>query len=60
MKKIISWALVLVGAFFAFLPHSVHVSVGASYVEHMYHVIFGVICLVIGGGMLWKSKMPMM
>ena len=56
MKKIFSWILIAVGAFFAFLPHSVHIAVGANYVDHVYHVIFGIICLVIGCRMLCRKN----
>ena len=55
MKKIISWVLAAVGAFFAFLPHSIHTAVGASYVTHQYHVAFGIACLIAGALMFWKK-----
>ena len=55
MKKIISWILVAISAFFAFLPHSIHTAVGASYVTHPVHMAFGVICLIAGGWMLLKK-----
>ncbi len=58
-KKVIGVVLLLVGAFFAFLPHSVHVSVGASYVEHMYHVAGGIVALIVGAVLL-KSSMKSM
>lgn len=54
-KKVVSWVLVVLGVFFTFFPHSVHVSLGLTY-PHVYHVVFGIILLVAGGWMLWKKK----
>ena len=54
-KKIISWLLILVGAFFALAPHSVHLSLGLN-AAHVYHVSFGAISLIVGGWMLMKRK----
>jgi small neutral amino acid transporter SnatA (MarC family) len=54
MKKAISVVVLLVGAFFAFLPHSVHQSFGLQS-PHPVHVTSGIILLIIGVW-LWMSS----
>ena len=54
-KTIGASVLVLVGVFFAFFPHRVHVSLGFTF-PHVYHVSFGIACLVIGGWLFMKMK----
>ena len=47
-KKVLSIILIVVGGFFVVLPHSVHTSLGLSLVSHTVHVIFGLVCFVVG------------
>ncbi len=54
-KKVIAVILILAGLFFTLAPHSVHVSLG-FFLPHMYHVIGGIITLVIGACMLMKKQ----
>ncbi len=54
-KTIGATILVLVGVFFAFFPHSIHVSFGLT-IDHKFHVGFGIVALIIGGWMFLKAK----
>ncbi len=56
MKQLIGSILVVLGSFFAFLPHEVHVRLGFYYVDHPYHVLFGIVCLVAGGFLLCGKR----
>lgn len=48
-KLILGIILLIIGAFYALMPHSLHVSSGISFgLSHLYHVIIGVIVLIIG------------
>lgn len=55
MKKIIAAVLLVVGAFFAFAPHTTHVSFGLTS-PHEVHVTIGVVLLVAGGWLFMKSS----
>ena len=55
IKKIIALGVLIIGAFFTFVSHSVHLSLGLS-VAHIYHVGFGIILILIGGWMLIGKK----
>ena len=54
-KTIIAIILVLVGVFFAFFPHSVHLSLGLT-IDHKFHVGFGIVALAVGGWLFLKAK----
>ena len=60
MKKIsliIGILLLIVGAFYTFFPHSIHISLGLGFsLTHGVHVSIGVVLLIIGGVVLWKGK----
>ena len=49
IKLIIAIILILVGAFYALLPHSIHISSGFGFeLSHNYHIMIGVVLLIIG------------
>ena len=52
-KLIVSWIIILLGAFYALLPHSVHVRYGIDWLaglnfSHSIHIVSGIVLLVIG------------
>lgn len=48
-KLILGIILLIIGAFYAFIPHSMHIASGIGFgLSHTVHVIIGVIALVIG------------
>ncbi len=48
--------LVIIGAFYTFAPHEIHVSSGFGFgLEHATHVILGVILLAIGAAYYAKK-----
>ncbi len=57
IKHIISIIILIVGLFYTVAPHSVHVSTGLGLGwEHSYHLVMGVILLLIGLIALFKLK----
>lgn len=54
MKKAISVVLLLVGAFFTFMPHTVHESFG-FHSTHPVHVTSGIVLLIVGVW-LWMTR----
>ncbi|MFY9484597.1 MAG: hypothetical protein WAP74_03170 [Patescibacteria group bacterium] len=54
-KKVLSVVLIILGVFFALLPHSVHTSLGLNF-PHVYHVSFGVVAGVIGVYLMMGKK----
>lgn len=52
----IGWALVAVGLFLAFAPHTAHIALGLG-TGHDAHVVLGTL-LLVGGGFLLSSKKP--
>ncbi len=55
VKKALSVILIILGIFFALLPHSVHTSLGLNF-PHVYHVSFGVVAGVIGVYLMMGKK----
>lgn len=56
-KKILSIVLILVGLFYAIVPHNTHVSSGLGFgADHTVHIALGVILLIVGVVVLWKGK----
>ena len=48
-KLILGIILLIIGAFYALIPHSVHIASGIGFgLSHLYHVIIGIVLLVIG------------
>ena len=48
-KLIIGIILLIIGAFYTLLPHAWHIASGIGFgLTHTYHVIIGVIFLIIG------------
>lgn len=54
-KKVLSVVLIILGVFFALLPHSVHTSLGLNF-PHVYHVGFGVVAGAIGAYLMFGKK----
>ena len=59
-KKVLGVILILVGLFYALVPHETHVSLGIGFgAEHTVHVGLGVVLIIIGlvlGYMSMKKK----
>lgn len=58
-KKLIEAAgtiILAIGAFFAFLPHAFHAKAGLAEDTHIKHVIYGIIFIVLGLGVLIYSN----
>lgn len=54
---IIGIIALVIGAFYTFFPHSIHISSGLSYgLAHSAHVTIGIAFLAVGGFLLWKWK----
>ena len=50
---VVGTVLLAVGFFFTFIPHAIHVAVGLDAgTSHLKHMIFGMITVVIGLGIL--------
>ena len=48
-KLILGIILLIIGAFYALMPHTVHISSGIDFgLSHGVHVVIGIILLVIG------------
>ena len=48
---VLSAVLVIIGAYYALVPHTLHVSSGLGFgLAHTAHVVFGIILLVAGVG----------
>ncbi len=53
VNLIIGIILLLIGAFYAFIPHTTHISSGIGFgLTHTTHVIVGIIALIIGAVVL--------
>jgi len=49
--------LLVIGAFYVLMPHSLHISSGIGFgLSHGIHVSIGVIVLIVGVIVLWKKK----
>ena len=49
INLIIGIILFLIGGFYAFLPHTMHISSGIAFgLSHNIHVIIGIVALIIG------------
>lgn len=56
-KLILGIVLLIIGGFYALLPHTVHLSTGLDFgLSHLYHVIIGIVLLVIGIVVLIMGK----
>ncbi len=54
---IVGTILLLMGFFFAFLPHAFHSKAGFSESSHLMHAVYGMILVVIALGILiWNNK----
>ena len=48
-KKIVGIIVILIGLFYLAAPHSIHVSSRVGFgLEHMYHMVIGVVLIIIG------------
>lgn len=57
--KIISAVLVLLGLFYALMPHDLHVATPLGLgLDHTMHIALGVILVVVGIVVWWKVKKP--
>jgi len=57
VNSIIGIILLVIGAFYALMPHSMHISSGIDLgLSHSTHVIIGIVLLVIGIVLLIKRK----
>ena len=57
LSLIIGIIVFLIGAFYTFFPHSMHISSGLDFgLSHGVHVTIGVILLLIGGFLIWKGR----
>ncbi len=51
-----SVVLVIIGAYYALLPHTLHVSSGFGFgFDHIVHIVLGVVLLVAGAGYYAKK-----
>ncbi len=49
VNLIVSVILLIAGVFYALLPHSMHISSGLDFgLSHNYHIVIGVILLILG------------
>ena len=49
IKKIIGVLLLIIGAFYTFMPHTIHISSGLGFgLSHTMHLTIGIILLVAG------------
>lgn len=55
VKKTLSIILIVIGVFFALLPHTVHVALGFN-LPHIYHVGFGLVAGAIGAYLMFRKK----
>lgn len=56
-KLIIGIVLLIIGAFYALMPHSVHISSGLDFgLSHVIHILFGTVLIVVGIVLLWITK----
>jgi hypothetical protein len=54
---IIGITILVIGAFYTFISHSIHISSGLDFgFVHSVHVTVGIVFLVAGGFLLWKKK----
>lgn len=54
---VIGIIMLIIGAFYTFFPHSIHISSGLGFgLVHGIHVTVGIVLLVAGGFLLWKMK----
>ena len=54
---VIGIIVLVIGAFYTFFPHSIHISSGLGFgFSHSVHVIVGIVLLIVGGVLLWKMK----
>lgn len=57
LSLIIGIVILLVGAFYTFIPHSIHISSGLAFgFSHTIHISIGIVLLIVGGFLLWKRK----
>jgi len=57
LNMIIGIIVLLIGAFYTFFPHSIHISSGLDFgLTHGVHIVIGVVMLVIGGFLIWKGR----
>ncbi len=57
VKLILSIILALVGLYYLAAPHSLHVSSGLGFgLEHTYHMVLGVVLLVVAAFVYMKMK----
>ena len=61
MNKITSLMIgilsLVIGVFYTFVPHSIHISSGLDYgLIHGTHIMIGVAFLAVGGFLLWKAR----
>lgn len=54
VNKIIGVVVLILGAFLTFAPHEIHLSLGLNF-DHIYHVSFGIILLILSGYLLTKK-----
>ena len=49
LNLIIGIILLLIGAFYALMPHTIHISSGIDFgLTHTTHIVIGIIALIIG------------
>lgn len=54
-KLVLGIILLLVGLFYAGAPHDIHVSTPLGLgLDHMMHIVLGVVLIVIGVVLIWK------
>ncbi len=54
---VIGIIILVIGAFYTFFPHSIHISSGLGFgFVHSIHVTIGIVFLIVGGFLLWKRN----
>jgi hypothetical protein len=56
-KLVLGIIVLLVGLFYAVLPHTTHVSSGIDFgLDHTSHIVLGVILIIVGIVIIWKGR----
>lgn len=56
-KRILGIIIILIGIFYAAVPHDIHISSGLGFGwEHTMHIILGAILIIAGLFLEWKMK----
>ncbi len=55
-KLVLGIVLVLLGLFYALVPHSIHQATIGFGLTHGTHIVLGIVLLIIGGFLIWKRE----